>query len=192
MRIEPKKLEDYPFWLRWIYRREVKKYGQMLTPAMVWGRMPRLFALIALALSFFQRKTSPIDPVVRSLVMLRIAQLNWCDFCVDLNATFLIKATGSAEKHDALENWRESTVFSGKEKISLEYAEMVTLSDRKVDDKLMDELKKHFDDDAVVELTALISFQNLSSKFNSALDLPSQGLCKIPKQKPAETSTTVE
>ena len=192
MRIEPKKLEDYPFWLRWIYRREVKKYGQMLIPAMIWGRMPRLFALIALALSFFQRKTSPIDPVVRSLVMLRIAQLNWCDFCVDLNATFLIKATGSAEKHDALENWRESAVFSEKEKISLEYAEMVTLSDRRVDDKLMGELKKHFDDDAVVELTALISFQNLSSKFNSALDLPSQGLCKIPKRKPAETSTTVE
>ncbi len=185
MRIEPRKIEDYPFWLRWIYRREVKKYGQMLIPAMVWGRLPRLFGLIALALSFFQRKASPIEPVVRSLVMLRIAQLNWCNFCMDLNATFLIKATGSAEKHDALGDWRESAVFSAKEKVALEYAETVTLSDRKVDDKLMDELKKYFDDDAVVELTALIGFQNLSSKFNCALDLPAQGLCKMPEKKPA-------
>jgi hypothetical protein len=31
-----------------------------------------------------------------------------------------------------------------------------------------------------VELTGLIAFQNLSSKFNSALDVPSQGFCQIP------------
>ena len=36
------------------------------------------------------------------------------------------------------------------------------------------------DDDGVVELTGLIAFQNLSSKFNSALDVPAQGFCKVP------------
>lgn len=41
-----------------------------------------------------------------------------------------------------------------------------------------DQLKTFFDDDAIVELTGLIAFQNLSSKFNSALDVPSQGFCK--------------
>jgi len=37
-----------------------------------------------------------------------------------------------------------------------------------------------FDEDAIVELTGLIAFQNLSSKFNSALDVPPQGFCKMP------------
>jgi alkylhydroperoxidase family enzyme len=32
---------------------------------------------------------------------------------------------------------------------------------------VMDRLKKHFEDDAIIELTALIAFQNLSSKFNN-------------------------
>jgi hypothetical protein len=35
----------------------------------------------------------------------------------------------------------------------------------------------------MVELTGLIGFQNMSSKFNSALSVPPQGFCQIPKSK---------
>ena len=35
------------------------------------------------------------------------------------------------------------------------------------------------DDQAIVELTALIAFQNMSSKFNTALAIKPQGFCKI-------------
>ena len=35
--------------------------------------------------------------------------------------------------------------------------------------------------DEIVKLTGLIAFQNLSSKFNSALDLPAQGFCRLPE-----------
>jgi alkylhydroperoxidase family enzyme len=44
----------------------------------------------------------------------------------------------------------------------------------------MRRLKVVFDDDTIVELTGLIAFQNLSSKFNSALDVPAQGFCSRP------------
>ena len=42
---------------------------------------------------------------------------------------------------------------------------------------LENELKKHFDEQAIIELTALIAFQNMSSKFNSALAIEPQGFC---------------
>lgn len=51
-------------------------------------------------------------------------------------------------------------------------------SDQEVDDALFAELRKHYSDDALVELTGLIAFQNMSSKFNAALDLPAQGFCE--------------
>lgn len=41
--------------------------------------------------------------------------------------------------------------------------------------RLMARLKKHFNEDAIIELTALRAFQNLSSKFNSALDIVLRG-----------------
>ena len=59
----------------------------------------------------------------------------------------------------------------------------MTISDRRVTDELVARLKGHFDDDAIVELTGLIAFQYLCSKFNAALDLPAQGFCRIPPSR---------
>jgi hypothetical protein len=53
----------------------------------------------------------------------------------------------------------------------------------------MTAVKAQFDDDALVELTALIAFQNLSSKFNAALDVPAQGFCRLPDPMRAGANT---
>ncbi len=54
----------------------------------------------------------------------------------------------------------------------------MTRSEFPVSEELMRRLHGCFDDDAIVELTALIAFQNLSSRFNSALQVPSQGFSR--------------
>lgn len=69
-------------------------------------------------------------------------------------------------------------LFDEVERIALEYADRMTLSDRDVDDEFFERLRKHFDDDAIVELTETIAWENASSKFNRALRIPSQGLWK--------------
>jgi len=84
------------------------------------------------------------------------------------------------EKVAALAHWQESDLFDEKERTVLEYTEAMTYSDQQVTDELVDRLKNFFNDNGIVELTGLIAFQNLSSKFNSALDVPAQGFCKIP------------
>ncbi len=78
------------------------------------------------------------------------------------------------EKVEALGRWRENGLFDEKERVVLEYAEVMTYSDQQVNDGLIHRLSAFFDEDGIVELTALIAFQNLSSKFNSALDVPAQ------------------
>jgi len=45
---------------------------------------------------------------------------------------------------------------------------------------LIARLRQHFDEPTLIELTALIAFQNLSSKFNAALDIASRSLCQRP------------
>ena len=52
---------------------------------------------------------------------------------------------------------------------------------RQVDYDLTQRLYECFNEDEIVELTGLIAFQNLSRKFNSALDLPAQGFCRLPE-----------
>ena len=62
------------------------------------------------------------------------------------------------------------------EKVALEYADTITLSDRDVDDGLFARLRQFYDDDTIVELTMTIAWENASSKFNRALRIPSQRL----------------
>jgi alkylhydroperoxidase family enzyme len=86
----------------------------------------------------------------------------------------------SPEKVEALETWRQSNLFDRREQAVLDYAEAMTRSDLRVEDEQVDRLRSYFDDDGIVELTGLIGFQNMSSKFNSALGVPAQGFCKMP------------
>lgn len=84
----------------------------------------------------------------------------------------------SDEKILALEEYATSPLYDERERTALEYADAITLSDRDVSDELFERIRSFFDDDAVVELTAAIAWENSSSKFNRALRVPSQGLWK--------------
>lgn len=180
MRIEPRPLKDYPWYLKPFFRSQVRRYGQVLVPGQLWGRVPRLFMAVALLYGALDSRRSLLDPVLRSLVTVRVSQLNWCRFCVDINSATLARRAGSMAKVEALEQWQTSDLYSPAERAALDYTEAMTITDRGVTDAGMAELRRHFSDDAVVELTGLVAFQNLSSKFNSALDVPPQGFCRRP------------
>jgi alkylhydroperoxidase family enzyme len=82
------------------------------------------------------------------------------------------------EKIIAVEDHAKSPLFDERERLALEYADCMTLSDRDVSDELFGRLKDVFDEDALIELTAAIAWENASSKFNRALRVSSQGLWK--------------
>jgi alkylhydroperoxidase family enzyme len=82
------------------------------------------------------------------------------------------------EKILALPDYAASPLYSEAERIALEYADCMTITGREVTDELFARLRQFYDDDAIVELTAIIAWENASSKFNRALRVPSQKLWK--------------
>jgi alkylhydroperoxidase family enzyme len=54
----------------------------------------------------------------------------------------------------------------------------MTITGREVPDEVFERLSRFYDEDAIVELTATIAWENSSSKFNRALRVPSQQLWK--------------
>lgn len=167
----------YPWYVRLILRMQQRKYGQAFEPARLWGRIPRAFLMLTLLYRSIDRADSPLDPGLRSLVQMRISQINGCAFCIDLNSATALERHGSREKLAALADYEISPLFSDRERAALAYAEAVTDSARRVDDALFAQLQRHFPDQEIVEMTALIAFQNMSSKFNAALGVPAQGFC---------------
>jgi uncharacterized peroxidase-related enzyme len=180
MRIAPQSLSACPWYLKPFFWNQRRKYGKALDAALLWAHAPRLFLGVAALYGAIDRRSSPIDPALRSLITVRVSQLNGCAFCVDLNLATLLKRGVSTEKALALGSWRSSDRFTRRERAVLDYAEAMTLTGAGVTDPHFEALRREFSDEAIVELTGLIAFQNLSSKFNAALAVPPQGFCTLP------------
>ncbi len=75
-------------------------------------------------------------------------------------------------------------MFTPLERLVLQYADGVTISGQEVSDELFAELRRRFSEEAIVELTVHVAFENFRSKFNHALRIEAQGFCRIGKARP--------
>lgn len=169
----------YPWYVRLFFWNQKRRYGAILEPARLWGRTPKVFVTLALLYGALDRRSSPIEPALRTLVTVRVSQINWCSFCVDVNSATALKRGISEEKLLAIADHGASALFTERERAALAYCESMTYTNRRPSEQDFACLRQHFDDDAIVELTALVAFQNLSSKFNAALQVPPQGFCNL-------------
>jgi alkylhydroperoxidase family enzyme len=80
------------------------------------------------------------------------------------------------EKLLAIPDYADSPFFDDRERTALEYADAMTITGREVADELFERVRRHFSEDAIVELTGVIAWENASAKFNRALRVPSQQL----------------
>jgi uncharacterized peroxidase-related enzyme len=172
-----------PWYMRLILAAQRRKYGLALGPSLAWARLPRAFLALTLLYRALDRQGARLDPGLRALVQVRVSQLNGCAFCVDLNSAAAIGRHVDPGKLAALAESAEGQHFDARERAALAYAEAMTESGRGVDDALFAGLRRQFDEDEIVELTALVAFQNLTSKFNAALDIPAQGFCALRRAK---------
>ena len=75
-----------------------------------------------------------------------------------------------------MDDYAASPWYDETERLSLTYADCMTITGREVSDELFARLRAVYDDDALVELTETVAWENASSKFNRALRVPAQGL----------------
>lgn len=173
----------FPWYIRLLFWIQKRHYGAVFEGARLWGRTPKVFMPFVLLYRALDRRSSPIDPQLRSLVMVRVSQINHCAFCVDLNSAMVLQRGLEPDKLMALSEFKASSLFNDREKTVLAYAEAMTYQERQPTGDYFEQLRRHFDEEAIIELTGLIAFQNMSSKFNAALGVESQGFCAIPARE---------
>ena len=181
MRVGERPLAALPWYLKPLFWLQRRRWGQLLLPALTWARVPSYYLALVHFYAAIERKNSRLEPGLRSLIQTRISQQNHCAFCVDANTMLAAEREASMDKALAVGDWRASALFSARERLALEYAEAVT--EGSVGDELSHRVKVEFDEDGLVELTGLAAFQNMSAKFNAALDIPAQGFCRMPEKK---------
>jgi AhpD family alkylhydroperoxidase len=100
---------------------------------------------------------SGLDRSLLELVKTRVSQINGCAHCLDMH-TKEARAAGETEQRlYLLPAWREAPFYSDRERAALVWAEALTqISTNDVPDELYVEVRRHFDEKALVDLTLAI------------------------------------
>jgi alkylhydroperoxidase family enzyme len=88
----------------------------------------------------------------------------------------------SLEKLDALSEYATSPLFTSAERAALAYVEAVT-RELHVKDAVFEELRRHFDEREIVEITWLTALESYYNRLAIPLGLESDGLCEIATQR---------
>jgi 4-carboxymuconolactone decarboxylase len=144
------------------------------------GKLINVYRLLlnspALAESWFNhsnavRWKTTLDGRLREIVIIRLGHLTGSQYVLRQHVPALALADGvTLAECDALADWRPSGLFNERERAALAYADTMT-RDIAVPDALFAEVKRHFDNRQVVELTVLIGTYNMNARVLRALEL---------------------
>lgn len=106
-------------------------------------------------------RNSGLEHSLLELIKLRASQINGCAYCVDMHWKDARAAGESEERLYMLNAWRESHIYSDRERAALAFTEAVTLiSETNVPDDVYTQTKQHFSDPELVNLTLAIATIN--------------------------------
>ena len=91
------------------------------------------------------------------LVKTRASQINRCAYCIDMH-TKDARAYGESEQRlYGLPAWREAPYYTERERAALAWTEALTLiADHEVSDELYEQVRQHFSEAELVNLTLAI------------------------------------
>jgi len=93
------------------------------------------------------------------------------------------KAGISDAKLFALADFESSDLFTEPEKLALRYAVILTVTPVDVPDDFFAQLRRHFSDAQLVELTSAIAWENYRARFNHAFGIEAEGFCRLPARR---------
>jgi AhpD family alkylhydroperoxidase len=121
---------------------------------------------------------STLPMATQELMKLRASQINGCGFCTDMHAKDAVAAGETWLRLNLVAAWREATVFTDAERAALALAEEGTrLADAHegVSDETWAQVRKHYDDEQIGALVAVVAIINAYNRFNVIIRTPAGG-----------------
>jgi AhpD family alkylhydroperoxidase len=117
-------------------------------------------------------QTCGLEDSLLNLVRLRASQINGCAYCLDMHWKDL-RALGATEQHlYSLDAWRETPYYTDRERAALAWTEAVTrVADGHVPDAVFDEVRHHFTEQELSNLTLAVAAINAWNRLSIAARL---------------------
>lgn len=174
------------FMMRLAYWGMKRQIGKVMTPVKVVGtRMPGSLKFMNEIVKFETKKIR-LEPELHYLIAALGSQINDCGWCLDFARFAAIRDDIGLEKLNALSEYRTSPIFTSRERAALAYVEEATRS-KHVSDATFTELKKHFKDWEIVEITWINAINNYYNLINIPLEIESDGFCVLVQHEKSST-----
>ena len=112
---------------------------------------------------------SSIEKPLSELVFMRVSQINGCAYCLDMHSKDLRAAGETEQRLYMLSAWRESPVYTERERAALAWAEAVTLvTEGHISDEVYEEARKEFSEQELIDLTFAVATINSWNRLNIA------------------------
>jgi AhpD family alkylhydroperoxidase len=113
------------------------------------------------ALEHYLNTGSGLETILMQLVRLRASLMNGCEYCISLHTAELKKLNEPPERINGLADWRNSDLYTHRERAALAWTDAVTnIQDGHAPDVVYDEMRAHFSEVEAVNLTLIISTIN--------------------------------
>ena len=110
-----------------------------------------------------------LEPSLLELVKTRASQINGCAFCINMHTQDARRAGETEARLYLLNAWRETEIYTERERAALAWTEAVTLiADGHASDEVYMEVRPHFSDSELVALTTAIGTINLWNRLSIA------------------------
>jgi AhpD family alkylhydroperoxidase len=107
------------------------------------------------------------------LVKMRASQINGCSYCLNMHSQEARKDGETEQRLYVLDAWRETELFSGRERAALAWTEALTLiSQAHAPDDVYAQVNAQFSDEEIANLTLLIGTINLWNRLAIGIRMP--------------------
>jgi len=121
------------------------------------------------------------------LIKLRASQINGCAYCIDMHWKDLIAVGEKVERMYGLDAWEESPLYTPRERAALVWTEAITnLHQGHVPDAVYEEVKPHFNEKELADLTLAVAMINAWNRLNIAART-APGSYQSPKRRVSAT-----
>lgn len=174
-RLEPIENPTSPF-LKLLYYFSRWRVGKVIAPLkVIYSRMPIPFAIWMNKMLSMEKKL-PLSDELRLLIRIHVAQLNTCNFCIDISKAEAFKNFKNATKFFHLFEFETASLFSENERLALRLATEIT--NKKVTDQTFEQVKKMFSDEEITAISWMVTSEHVFNLMNLTFNIESDGFCQ--------------
>ena len=166
-RVEPLRRESLPEFED-TFRSVETALGVLPNSTLTMARSPRLMQAFA-ALNEIVMADGRVDGVLKQLVATVVSSAAGCAYCQAHTAHVAEKRGSDARKLEEVWNFESSDLFSDAERAALRVAQGAGVTPNAVTDEEMADLRRHFDDEQIVEIVAVIANFGFLNRWNDTM-----------------------